>query len=296
MEPIFTLIFSYFILEESLELKIQLILIPISFGVALIAYGELYFNPFGFTCAFAANIASAARSIFYKNTVNSTIEGSSLYELSQFKMFINIGFFSFILFLPIFTLHTLFRFSFYDKISIFSTPLFIYDNSSLCYLILASMFNFLYNLLSLKVLSKIDTISHSIANIMKRVFIIFCSIFAFHTQITNIQWLGMIFSDIGIFLYSILKIKSNIIKVKIPKSRKAFIKILITYFVAFILIMCSYIESTSRNQHKNTKIVPKINNKILNIYRLRCIEQIKGWLLFKLFFDYYFFFIIIYLI
>jgi hypothetical protein len=247
----------------------------------LIAYNEPGLSLVGFTYAFAANISSAARSIFYKSTLNSKSS-----ESSSLTKFLNIGFVSFCLYLPFYTIKVLFIdedfFSALNK-SLFDSKLFEHQNW-MFYLFFASFFNFSYNLFSLQVLSNVSPISHSVTNIMKRVFIIFCSLITFNTPITCLQWFGMFFADIGVFLYSILKIRSKMmVKVNISQGRKDLCKQFIVFVVVFILIESYMIQSRLEHQPVRLKdsqsriqSTRSFNSTDFEVSRMRCIDSIKG--------------------
>lgn len=283
LEPLFVLIFSYIILEESQELRVKLTIIPICLGVMLIAYNEPGLSLIGFTYAFAANISSAARSIFYKSTLNSKSP-----ESSSLTKFLNIGFVSFCLYLPFYVIKVLFIdddfLSALNNKSLFDSKLFEKQSNWLFYLVFASLFNFSYNLFSLQVLSNVSPISHSVANIMKRVFIIFCSLITFNTPITCLQWFGMFFADIGVFLYSILKIRSKMmVKVNISQVRKDQCKQFIVFLVAFILVESYMIQSRVEHQpvrlkESQSRIQPtrSLNFTDFEVSRMKCIDSIKG--------------------
>jgi len=268
-EPLFVLLLSYYILEESQTLRVHLTLVPICLGVTLIVYGASTFNLAGFACAFAANVSSASRIVFYKTKLKDT-SGSS-----AFTTYLNVGFVSFFIYIPIYALQSLINLFcsfknnhnniFWDlrMDSSFSS------SDAFAYLIYGSLFNFLYNLFSLRVLSNVAPISHSVINIMKRVFIVLCSMAVFNTHITSVQWLGMVCADIGVFSYSIMKIRSQAIKVSISKERKDFYKKCIVYLVGLILIGSCFIGTGRQKLVKPTK--PQISSM-----RLRCIERIKS--------------------
>ena len=149
-------------------------------------------------------------------------------------------------------------------------------SSALEYLIYGSLFNFLYNLFSLRVLSNVAPISHSVINIMKRVFIVLCSMAVFNTQITWMQWIGMVSADIGVFSYSIMKMRSQVIKVSIAKEKKAFYKKLVVSVVMLIIVFSCFIRSGSR-------FYSKLNDNLDVSPRLKCINGIKGFICFPYF-------------
>lgn len=254
------MLLSYQILEESQPLKVRLTLIPICLGVTLIVCGEISLNLTGFLCAFSANLSSASRSVFIKSKLKES--ASDITSNSAFTTYLNIGFVSLCLYVPIYVLNMLIHYE-TDFIRSF--------NTSFDYLFFGSLFSFLYNLFSLNVLSNVATISHSIINIMKRVFIVFFSMIVFSTRITLIQWCGMICADFGVFLYSMLKMRSRVIQVSISTERKTLFKRFCVYFVVLILFGSCFFVGSNFNSPRN---ITDRNYKGSN--RISCIEQIKG--------------------
>lgn len=268
------LVLSYYILEESQELKVRLTLIPICTGVILIVFGELSLNLLGFLCAFAANLSSASRIVFYKSKLKDTSNTSM--PVSAFTTYLNVGFVSLILYIPFYTIQIII--GFFTHTNRQTNPDFInlkLDRSFIAsfeFLIYGSMFNFLYNLFSLRVLANVAPISHSVINIMKRVFIVFCSMAVFSTSVTPLQWTGMIVADFGVFLYSLLKIKSQAIKVMISSERKSVYKKSIVYTVVIILVASCFIGTGNNHLSRHT-ILDKPESDSM---RVKCIERVKN--------------------
>lgn len=256
------MLLSYQILEESQPLKVRLTLIPICLGVTLIVYGEISLNLTGFLCAFSANLSSASRSVFIKSKLKESDSASDSTSKSAFTTYLNIGFVSLCLYVPIYVLNMFIHHE-TDFIRSFTTA---FD-----YLLYGSLFSFLYNLFSLNVLSNVATISHSIINIMKRVFIVFFSMIVFSTRITLIQWCGMICADFGVFLYSMLKMRSRVIQVSISTERKTLFKRFCVYFVVLILFGSCFYVGSNFNSANNINV-----RNYTESNRISCIGQIKG--------------------
>lgn len=249
-------------------LRVHLTLLPICLGVTLIVYGASTFNLVGFSCAFAANVCSASRIVFYKTKLK---ENSGV---SPLMTYLNVGFVSLCLYLPLFCLQKLLSrtFSTGDDQANSSSSL---SANALKYLFYGSVFNFLYNLFSLRVLSKVAPISHSVINIMKRVFIVLCSMAVFSTNITSIQWFGMVCADLGVFSYSIVKIRSKVKKVFISNERKALYKKLIIMLVAFFLVACCFFASGNKYPITN-----QIKDHVSSDNRINCIKKIQSKIIF----------------
>lgn len=273
-EPLFVLILSYYLLEETQPVQVLVTLLPICLGVSLIVYGAAVFNLVGFSCAFAANIASASRNVFYKTKLSENND-----DESPFVAFLNVGFISFILYVPFYLLQAM-SFLVISPDSnaslgdFISSVLLGYDALKL--LALGSFFNFLYNLFSLKVLSNVAPISHSVINIMKRVFIVVCSTLVFTTQITSLQWIGMICADLGVFSYSIAKLRYKALKIMISGERKILYKKLLLSVVALILLASCFLPVDSQIFNDQQKLIPVQENFDDPSMRALCIKKIRG--------------------
>jgi hypothetical protein len=188
-------------------------LIPICLGVILIVYDNFTLNLTGILSAFAANIASSLRIVFYKTKLKDSsslsISSSKLLQISPYTTYLNVGFVSFCVYAPAYLLKSLvvnFSISSYswtnDEIS--SQAVQLYE-----YLIVGASFTFICNLFMLLVLANVSPVSLSIINILKRVFIVFSSMIVFSTRVTFVQWTGMVLVNLGAYAYSVLKAKAN---------------------------------------------------------------------------------------
>jgi len=102
-------------------------------------------------------------------------------------------------------------------------------------LLAASVFNFLYNLLSIIVLAKLATLTHSVINVTKRMFVVYSTMLFFSTAITSTQIAGLVLADSGLVLYTYLKLK---IKAKdtMAKSVGKLTKIRVKTFMCIVII------------------------------------------------------------
>ena len=100
--------------------------------------------------------------------------------------------------------------------------LFFFDKTSFSYnvglaklltigkcLFIGSVFNFAFNLVSSKVLEKVSAVTHSLINVMKRMYVLFGSVFLLSTRLTFLQFGGIVVADIGCLLYSYLRSMAN---------------------------------------------------------------------------------------
>lgn len=212
-EPLFVLLICHYILEEKHTARVNMTLIPICLGVILIVYDNFTLNLTGILSAFAANIASSLRIVFYKTKLKDSsslsISSSKLLQISPYTTYLNVGFVSFCLYAPAYLFKSLimnFSISSYSWTNneISSQTVVLYE-----YLIVGASFTFICNLFMLLVLANVSPVSLSIINILKRVFIVFSSMIVFSTRVTFVQWMGMVLVNLGAYAYSVLKAKAN---------------------------------------------------------------------------------------
>ena len=231
-EPIFVLLLSNRILGHSYNIKIIITLIQVSFGVSLTIIGYHFDNSFdsmlGFIYIFFSNLSTASRSVFFKLLFQLS-DNNQTNQIPLLSFYININFLSFIIIIPFYLV------KFFFDVKINSQT----DSYYIRYLLIASFLNFLYNLFSFKILENISSITHSIINIMKRMFVVFGSILYFSTKLTTTQYIGMFLADSGCLIYSYFKstnpqtvtVVSNYTKKKLKQS-------------IFIIISCVLVFST----------------------------------------------------
>ena len=77
-------------------------------------------------------------------------------------------------------------------------------------LLAASVLNFLYNLMSIIILGKLATLTHSVINVTKRMFVVYSTMLFFSNVISPIQVVGLVLADSGLIFYTYLKLKMKI--------------------------------------------------------------------------------------
>jgi pyruvyltransferase len=212
-EPILVFLLSYLFLGVDYDIRIKLALIQIIGGVLLSIMGKIQYSFIGLIIIFVANLSTASRSVLYKSF--------KFDNLNAYNFYLDISFLSFLIMLP----------RWLYLIIIDKNEMFNFDQTTLIYLIIGTIFNFFYNLLSFTLLKRFSTLTHSIMNIMKRVFVVFGSMIFFHTKLTIIQFVGIFIANIGCLIYSYLKSKiptKKVEKIISVKMKNIFKNILIT--------------------------------------------------------------------
>ena len=204
---------STILLGQTYDYKTILTLVQICFGVGLTILGvggnsaksKSYHGHqetdnikfyYGLIAIFFANLATASRSVLYKIHFDT---------LSTHSFYLNINFVSFCLFMPFYLLKQVF----FTASTAYSFDLFDPSSPALKYLLLASTLNFAYNLLSFKILEQVSTLTHSIINIMKRMYVVFGSMVVLATKLTHVQYVGVLVADCGCLVYAYLKTRNN---------------------------------------------------------------------------------------
>ncbi len=130
--------------------------VQICIGVSLTIVGSMETSAYGLVAIFFSIISTAFRSVMYKMTID---EHESL---TSYSVYLNTSYVSFLLFLPCFILKVLYmRYSDED----FSYLSVQFDADVGKVLLAASVFNFLYNLLSIIVLANFATLTHPVINV-----------------------------------------------------------------------------------------------------------------------------------
>ena len=73
--------------------------------------------------------------------------------------------------------------------------------------LLSGLFFYLYNEVAFLALGRVNTVTHAVANTMKRVIIIVASVIAFKTPISTIGVIGLSIAIAGTLAYSLAKAK-----------------------------------------------------------------------------------------
>ena len=203
------MILSSILVGHSYDLKTILTLVQICFGVFLAIIGGRKGNQnndyetinflYGLCAILFGNLATALRSVLFK--IHSDYSNDTKFSLYSF--YIDINFVSFCLFFPFY----LTKKTFFASSPFF--PLFSSSLISIKYLLIASSLNFAYNLLSFQILKQISTLTHSIMNIMKRMYVVFGSMFVLNTKLSRLQYVGIFVADTGCLMYAYLMTKKN---------------------------------------------------------------------------------------
>jgi len=207
-------------------------------------------------------------------------------SLTSYSLYLNTSYVSFLLFLPCFIIKLLYMRYSDENFSHLSVR---FDAEVGEILLAASVFNFLYNLLSIIVLAKLATLTHSLINVTKRIFVVYSTLLFFSTAITSAQIVGLALADSGLVLYTYLKLKMNT-KDTMTKAVKHLTKIRVKncMCIVIVVVLCaSCLAELSRKGPQATegfkvpKNPPRVGKEYFNkleldnSMRILCLNNIK---------------------
>ncbi|KAF8822415.1 apicoplast triosephosphate translocator APT1 [Cardiosporidium cionae] len=203
-EPVITAILSGFILKDVLSWQSYLTLVPIVSGVALASLKELSFTWKSFGFAMLSNFGSSGRAIFAKKVM---VDTSSVGEnLSSSNLYALVTIVATVIAVP---LALVMEGPYIRTVWIESTgPESLYTGKAiLTKLVISAAWYYAYNEVAFICLSRINQITHSVLNTIKRVVIIVSAIVFFRTPLTPLGIAGSAIAVLGTLLYSLSKSK-----------------------------------------------------------------------------------------
>lgn len=184
--PIFTVLIARLVIGEKTSLIVNLSLIPIMGGLALASLTELSFHILGFAAALGTNLSECLQNVLSKLLISHSTYKYSPAELQCFTALA-----SMVVQLP--------------------TSAFLMDFSRVSRtfnwdMLIALLFNgvsfHLQTMTAYVLMSFISPVTHSVANTVKRAFIIWLSILVFGNKITPGSGIGTMIVICGVFIYN----------------------------------------------------------------------------------------------
>jgi solute carrier family 35 protein E1 len=200
-EPVFSAIFSAFILGSVFPISVYLTLIPIVIGVGLASVKELSFSWVGFIAGMASNFSYQLRIVYSKKELSGDNN-----TLSPANLFRSITIISAIELLPISVFLEGYK---VRKVWNESIDRGMNSNEIIMNLVLSGFSYYCYNEISFWILGSISPITHAVGNTVKRVIIIFASIIILKSPITNYGILGSTIAIFGTLMYSLAMNKAS---------------------------------------------------------------------------------------
>lgn len=198
-EPIFTAFFYCIILKDTISLHSILALLLIVFGVGLASVSEISFTWISFITAMLSNIAFSSRNVFSRLNIDKP-KGENITSENLFGI---LTICSFVISLPFTIILDLNKLPLLLENNIYSV------NKIISTSINAGAYFYIYNEVAMTLLNKINPVSHSIINTLKRVIILITCCIFFNTDISINGIIGSTIAIIGSFIYSKIKINKN---------------------------------------------------------------------------------------
>ncbi|GFO26249.1 solute carrier family 35 member e2-like [Plakobranchus ocellatus] len=166
--PLFTVVISHFLIGEFTGVYTVLSLIPIMMGLALCSAYELSFNIQGFVAALATNLTEwPAELQFYTSIASVVVQVPACYFMMDL-----------------------------DKVHR------TLDITLFTALLLNGIFFHFQSITAYVLMDYISPVTHSVANTVKRAFLIWLSVILFGNPVTFLSGLGTIIVTVGVLLYT----------------------------------------------------------------------------------------------
>jgi len=196
LEPVFSVVMSNLVLGQATSVPVMMSLIPIMGGVALASAAEVSFNWMGFGTAMGSNFLFALRAVFSKKAMAniSNLNSTGVYAYTTL-----ISAFVCTALMFVFEPLSLVQSSLAAAIATHGQQKVILD------LLGVGVLYHLYNQVAFNTLERVAPVSHGVANVVKRVFIIVTSVLFFGNQVTPKTAVGTAVALAGVYLYTQLK-------------------------------------------------------------------------------------------
>lgn len=225
LTPLFTVLSFHFLFRIHYSFMTYLSLLPLTLGV-MMACTSLSFSAndlVGLGSALASTLIFVAQSIYSKNLIGRGVESSSSSDKDTKLDKVNILYYSSASSVLIMIPMALY----YDGAALFSaatasdTASLVVTattglSASLQYIFVMIVANgvaqFFQTFLAFTVLALVSPVTYSIASLFKRVFVICFAIVWFGQSVSNLQWLGIVLTFFGLYLYNDSKATKSISK------------------------------------------------------------------------------------
>lgn len=190
LEPAFNVLLSWLILGQATPPPVILTLVPIMVGVGMASAGELSFNWTGFISAMLSNLTFGFRAVWGKAAMTKTLDSTAVYAYTTLISALICTPLALIVEGPALAagvdaaIATLGAQTFYTQ------------------LFAVGLLYHLYNQFAFNTLQRVNPVSHGVINVIKRVAIIFSSVFFFNQILTQQALIGTVIAIFGTYLYT----------------------------------------------------------------------------------------------
>mmetsp|Transcript_31494 Transcript_31494/g.59206 ORF Transcript_31494/g.59206 Transcript_31494/m.59206 type:complete len:547 (-) Transcript_31494:250-1890(-) len=206
MEPFFTVVLSYFFLGSVPSIPIILTLVPIVAGVVVASATDLSFNWYGFTTAMGSNLMFQSRNVISKkymveSSLESLEDGHNFAPLDEVNLFACISVAATVLMVPV--MLVLDGPTLLARWEALGANMLTFD--VFLKTVLAGICRTGDVLASYSLLSRLNPVTHSVSNCVKRVVVIVVSLVFFKTPASMLNVIGTALALSGVFAYSMAK-------------------------------------------------------------------------------------------
>ncbi|KAK3249390.1 hypothetical protein CYMTET_41177 [Cymbomonas tetramitiformis] len=228
LEPFFTVFLSYIFLGSVPSIPVMLTLFPIVAGVVVASATDISFNWYGFLTAMGSNLMFQSRNVISKKYMvessrDSLEGGDDLEPLDEVNLFACITLSATILMLPVvLALDGSALYARWQAAGAGISGMFgIMKMEVFTKTVLAGVCRTADVLASYALLSRLNPVSHSVSNCIKRVVVIAVSIVFFKTPASFLNVVGTALALFGVFAYSMAKRMSNKSRPDLSKALEA---------------------------------------------------------------------------
>eukprot|EP00056_Hartaetosiga_gracilis_P000326 m.37841 g.37841 ORF g.37841 m.37841 type:complete len:383 (-) comp10160_c0_seq7:36-1184(-) len=192
--PIFTVILSRIFLNQTHSTRAYLSLVPIMAGVIIASVTEIEFNLVGLISALVSTLTFAVQNILSKKVMKSGV--------NHIALLVFVSRISFLCLFPYWFFKDGYGIFFGDSFTKLGDDAFTVSYE----LILGGVCNSFQTIFAFTFLSFVTPVTYSVANVAKRIVIIFVSLFVFKNPVTATNILGILVAIGGIGLYNKAKL------------------------------------------------------------------------------------------
>lgn len=242
-------------------------------------YSSIYYRLADQIFVFGGALCSAAKLVYLKSKLDTSNNYSFKSLLSTYSF---ISIISFFIYIPGYVIR--FVFINYDDLFINDTPSFnfflfndlkLYENIGL-----PSLVSFVTEFSNYLVQIYLSTLTQSMFSVLIQSLTIYYSTFLFTTNIADLQLNGILLTNIGVLIYFITGMKSQVSKVEISQNKKKFFKNFLVITV-ILMLYSSYYVNLNEYSEKNYVLADfnlnqTLTESMMEQKRSSCVEKIKN--------------------
>lgn len=206
LAPLFTVLFYRFIFQVQYTNRVYISLLPLTIGVVLACSFTFSNNFIGLSFALGSCLVFVTQNIFSKKLLfkESKLGDRNPNKLDKINVLFYSSSLSFLMMIPLWLYYEGGTFYQQEQAKDMSTMKLVF------YLFINGTMNFSQNWFAFTTLSLTSPVTYSILSLLKRIFVIVMSILWFGQSISSVQFIGILLTFIGLWMYQ--KAKSDVDK------------------------------------------------------------------------------------